>query len=85
MDAKKIEKQLLDFAEKIGGEELVEELMMETETTNPTPKQSASKTASFDFDPTFYHLDSELIRLRIKECKLTLIQLHQKVGVSYEP
>ena len=81
MDAKKIEKQLLDFAEKFGGEELVEELMMETKTTNPTPKQSASKTPLFD--PDHFRLDSELIRVRTKECKLTLKQVHEKVGVSY--
>ena len=49
MDPKKIEKQLLDFAEKLGGEELVEELI-ETKPTNPTPKQSTSKTTLFDPD-----------------------------------
>ena len=47
MDAKKIEKQLLDFAEQLGGEEFVEELM-ETKPTNSTPKQSTSKTTLFD-------------------------------------
>ena len=83
MDLKKIEKQLLDVAEELGGEEFVEELKMETKTTDPTPKQSASKTASFGFDPDNYYLDSELIRVRLKECKLTLKQLHEKVGVSY--
>ncbi len=80
MDAKKIEKQLLDFAEKLGGEEFVEELM-ETKPTNPTPKQSTSKTILFD--PDSYYLDSELIRVRLKECKLTLKELHEKIGVSY--
>ena len=80
MDAKKIEKQLLDFAEKLGGEEFVEELMA-TKPTNPTDKQSASKTTLFD--PDHFRLDSELIRVRIKECNLTLKQLHEKVGVSY--
>ena len=80
MDAKKIEKQLLDFAEKLGGTEFVEELMA-TKTTNPTPKQSTSKTTLFDSGS--YYLDSELIRVRLKECKLTLKQLHEKVGVSY--
>ncbi|MDE0016684.1 MAG: helix-turn-helix transcriptional regulator [Candidatus Poribacteria bacterium] len=80
MDAKKIEKQLLDFAEKLGGEEFVEELM-ETKPTNPTPKQSTSKTTLFD--PDRFRLDSELIRVRLKECKLTIKQLHEKVGVSY--
>ena len=83
MDLKKIEKQLLDVAEKIGGEEFVEEIMMERKTTDPTPKQSASETASFDFDPDDYYLDSELIRVRLKECNLTLKQLQEKVGVSY--
>ena len=82
MDPKKIENQLLDFAEKLGGEELVEELMA-TKPTNPTSKQSASKTTSFDFAPDRYYLDSELIRVRLKECDLTLKQLHEKVGVSY--
>ena len=80
MDAKKIEKQLLDFAEKLGGKEFVEELMA-TKSTNPTPKQSASKTTLFD--PDRFRLDSELIRVRIKECNLTLKQLHEQVGVSY--
>ena len=80
MDAKKIEKQLLDFAEKLGGEEFVEELM-ETKPTNPTPKQSTSKATLFD--PDSYYLDSELIRVRLKECQLTLKQLHEKIGVSY--
>lgn len=80
MDAKKIEKQLLDFAEKLGGEELVEELMA-TKPTNPTPKQRTSETALFD--PDRFRLDSELIRVRIKECNLTLKQLHEQVGVSY--
>lgn len=80
MDAKKIEKQLLDFAEKLGGEEFVEELM-ETKPTNPTPKQRTSETTLFD--PDRYYLDSELIRVRLKECKLTIKQLHEKVGVSY--
>ena len=80
MDAKKIEKQLLDFAEKLGGEEFAEELM-ETKPTNPTPKQRASKTTLFD--PDHFRLDSELIRVRLKECNLTLKQLHEKVGVSY--
>ena len=80
MDPKKIEKQLLDFAEKLGGEELVKEFMA-TKTTNPTPKQSASKTTLFDSDR--FRLDSELIRVRLKERKLTLKQLHEKVGVSY--
>lgn len=80
MDLKKIEKQLLDFADKLGGEELVEELMA-TKPTNPTPKQQASETTIFD--PDSYYLDSELIRVRLKECNLTLKQLHEKVGVSY--
>ena len=80
MDAKKIEKQLLDFAEKLGGEEFVEELMT-TKPTNPTPEQSASETTLFDSDN--YYLDSELIRVRLKECNLTLKQLHEKIGVSY--
>ena len=80
MDAKKIEKQLLDFAEKIGGEEFVKELI-ETKPTNPTSEQSASKTTLFD--PDRYYLDSELIRVRLKERKLTLKHLHEKVGVSY--
>ena len=80
MDEKKIEKQLLDFAEKLGGEEFVEELMA-TKPTNPTPKQPTSKTTLFD--PDRYYLDSQLIRVRLKECKLTLKQLHEKVGVSY--
>ena len=80
MDAKKIEKQLLDFAEKFGGEEFVEELMA-TKSLNSTPKQGASKTTLFDSDD--YYLDSELIRVRLKECKLTLKQLHEKIGVSY--
>ena len=82
MDLKKIEKQLLDFAEQLGGAELVEEFMA-TKPTNPTPKQQASKPAGFDFDPDRFRLDSELIRVRLKECKLTLKQLHEKVGVSY--
>ena len=80
MDLKKIEKQLLDFAEEIGGEELVEELMA-TKPTDPTAKQSASETTLFDSDR--FRLDSELIRVRLKECNLTLKQLHEKVGVSY--
>ena len=80
MEAKKIEKQLLDFAEKLGGEEFVEELM-ETKPTNPTPKQRTSETTLFN--PDRYYLDSELIRVRLKECKLTIKQLHEKVGVSY--
>jgi len=80
MDLKKIEKQLLDFAEKLGGEEFVEELMA-TKPTNPTPEQSASETTLFDSDN--YYLDSELIRVRLKECNLTLKQLHEKIGVSY--
>ena len=50
MDAKKIEKQLLDFAEKIGGAEFVEEILMETKTTNPTPEQRANETTLFDPD-----------------------------------
>ena len=81
MDAKKIEKQLLDFAEEIGGKEFVEELLTENETTQPNSEQDAEGTDPFDTDR--FYLDSELIRVRIKECKLTLIQLHQKVGVSY--
>ena len=80
MDAKKIEKQLLDFAEQLGGEEFVEELMA-TKPTNLTPKQGANETTLFD--PNHFRLDSELIRIRIKECNLTLKQLHEKVGVSY--
>ena len=83
MDAKKIEKQLLDFAEKLGGEEFVDELVAEAKTTNPTPKQRASKTTTFHFDTNDYYLDSELIRVRLKECKLTIKQLHEKVGISY--
>ncbi len=80
MDEKKIEKQLLDFAEKLGGEEFVEELRA-TKPTNPTPKQDASETTFFDPDRSY--LDSALIRVRLKECKLTFKQLHEKVGVSY--
>ena len=80
MDLKKTEKQLLDLAEQLGGEEFVEELMA-TKPTNPTPEQSASETTLFDSDN--YYLDSELIRVRLKECNLTLKQLHEKVGVSY--
>ena len=80
MDLKKIEKQLLDFAKEHGGEEFVEELMA-TKPTNPTPEQSASETTLFDSDN--YYLDSELIRVRLKECNLTLKQLHEKIGVSY--
>ncbi len=80
MDLKKIEKQLLDFAKEHGGEEFVKELMA-TKPTNPTPKQSASETTLFDSDN--YYLDSELIRVRLKECNLTLKQLHEKIGVSY--
>ena len=45
MDPKKIEKRLLDLAEKVGGEEFVEELM-ETKPTNPTPKQRTNETPS---------------------------------------
>ena len=80
MDLKKMEKQLLDFAEEIGGEEFVEELMA-TKPTNPTSEQSASDTTLFDSDN--YYLDSELIRVRLKECNLTLKQLHEKISVSY--
>ena len=80
MDAKKIEKQLLDFAENLGGNELIKDLMA-TKSTNPTSKQSASKTTVFD--PDRFRLDSELIRVRLRECNLTLKQLHEKVGVSY--
>ena len=80
MDAKKIEKQLLDFAEQLGGAEFVEELMA-TKPTSSTPKQSTSETTLFD--PGRFRLDSELIRVRLKECKLTIKQLHEKVGVSY--
>ena len=83
MDAKKIEKQLLDFAEQIGGADFVEELLMDTKTTNPTQGQSASNPDTFDFSSNRYRLDNELIRVRLKECKLTLKQLHEKVGVSY--
>ena len=82
MDLKKIEKQLLDFAEQLGGEEFVEEIMA-TKPTNPTPEQQVSNTNDFDFDPDRFRLDSELIRVRIKECNFTLKQLHEKVGVSY--
>ena len=80
MDLKKTEKQLLDLAEQLGGEEFVEELMA-TKPTNPTPEQSASETTLFDSDN--YYLDSELIRVRLKECNLTLKLLHEKIGVSY--
>lgn len=80
MDLKKTEKQLLDLAEQLGGEEFVEELMA-TKPTNPTPEQNASETTLFDSDN--YYLDSELIRVRLKECNLTLKQLHEKIGVSY--
>ena len=80
---KELEKELLEFAEKIGGEKLVEELQMQNKTTKPTPEQDTDDTDVLDFDPDRFYLDSELIRVRLKECKLTLIQLHQKVGVSY--
>ncbi len=80
MDLKKTEKQLLDLAEQLGGEEFVEELMA-TKPANPIPEQSASDTTLFDSDN--YYLDSELIRVRLKECNLTLKQLHEKIGVSY--
>ena len=81
MDLKKIEKQLLDFAEKIGGEEYVEELLMDTKTTEQDPKQDENDTNFFDANR--FYLDSELVRVRLKECNLTLTQLHEKVGVSY--
>ena len=80
MDEKKIEKQLLDFADRLGGGELLNELMS-TRLTNLTLKQSTSKTTIFD--PNHFRLDSELIRVRLKECNLTLKQLHEQVNVSY--
>ena len=80
MDAKKIEKQLLDFAEKLGGEEFVEEVMAER-AANPGAKQRATKTTIFD--PNQFRLDTELVRVRLKECNLTLKQLHEKLDVSY--
>ena len=41
---------------------------METKPTDPTQKQSTSETALFD--PERFRLDSELIRVRLKECNL---------------
>ena len=81
MNEKQLEKQLMELAEKIGGEEFVKELFMDTKTTNQNPKQDATDTNLFD--PNRFYLDDELIRVRLKECNLTLKQLHEKVGVSY--
>ena len=54
---------------------------MERKTTQQNPKQDADDTAPFA--PDRFYLDAELIRVRMKECKLTLKQLHEQVGVSY--
>ncbi|MCG9131682.1 helix-turn-helix transcriptional regulator [Candidatus Poribacteria bacterium] len=81
MDLKKIEEQLLDFAEEIGGKEFVEELVMEHKNPQQNSEQDTEGTDPFEEDR--FYLDSELIRVRIKECQLTLKQLHEQVGVSY--
>ena len=71
----------MELAEKIGGEEFVEELLMDTKTTKRNPKQDATDTNLFD--PDHFYLDGELIRVRMKECNLTLKQVQEQVGVSY--
>ena len=61
-----LEKDLLEFAEKIGGEKLVEELQMQNKTTKPNPEQDTDDTDALDFDPDRSPTSATiLIRIRL--------------------
>lgn len=86
MNLKQIEEQLMELAEEMGGRELVEELLADKETISQNPEQNEPEQNETDTD--FFEakgrvLDVELIRVRIKECNLTLKQVQEQVGVSY--
>ena len=86
MNLKKLEEELMELAEQMGGRELVEELLMDKETITQNPEQNESEQNETDTD--FFEakgrvLDVELIRVRMKECNLTLKQVQEQVGVSY--
>lgn len=85
MDPKQLEKQLLELAEEMGGKEFVEELLMEKETITQNPEQNEmdNEMTTDLFEIKGRVLDVELIRVRMKECNLTLKQVHEQVGVSY--
>ena len=81
MNFKALEAQLMELAEEMGGKAFVEELRMDKETTTQNPEQD-EMDADF-FEARNLILDVELIRVRMKECNLTLKQVQEQVGVSY--
>ena len=85
MDFKKLEEQLMELAEQMGGREFVEELRMDKEniTQNPEQNEMGNETDTDFFEAKSSVLDVELIRVRMKECNLTLKQVQEQVGVSY--
>ena len=90
MDFKALEKQLMELAEEMGGKEFVEELLRDKETIFQNPEQNEPEQNEMDNEMTtdFFEakgrvLDVELIRVRMKECNLTLKQVQEQVGVSY--
>ena len=77
-----LEKKLKELALESAGEDFVEKhFNMANKTTKRNPEQDAIDTDLFESD--YFCLDDELIRVRMKECKLALKQLHEQVGVSY--
>ena len=81
MNFKALEEQLMELAEEMGGKVLVEEHRMDKETITQNPEKD-------EIDADFFKarnliLDVELIRVRMKECNLTLKQVHEQVEVSY--
>ena len=81
MNFKALEAQLMELAEEMGGKAFVEELRMDKETTTQNPEQD-EMDADF-FEARNLILDVELIRVRMKECNLTLKQVQEQVEVSY--
>ena len=86
MNAKQLEKQLLELAEEMGGKDFVAELLMEKKKLMQNPEQNETEQNETDtdfFEAKSRVLDVELIRVRMKECNLTLKQVQEQVGVSY--
>jgi transcriptional regulator with XRE-family HTH domain len=77
------ERKLIELAGNLIGEENFTDEMKEITKEIMNKDQYIPQGNTGIFDPEDYYLDVSLIRVRLKECKLTLKQLHEQVGVSY--
>ena len=73
-DIETLEESLIELAEKLGCEEVIETYhKIIGETTNEEEL----------FDVKSYSLDTTLVRVRMKECNLALKDVQEQIGVAY--